>query len=205
MSIINKFLLNPDVKFGSKTNDVFESYDAPERILQTKELDLDIMTNPPLVKEATVIKTKIASVLENTIKEEIKTKEVLPPTQVILPDVDINLPLTNPSILETEKLFEVPNPTGMFGKLRMKKGEKVKGGGNLFRRKKPSDGESTPADSLTKKLFGNGDGSINTPSRARGIFGVKGRGVVLGNVDTGNVSDATSVVTTNIQNNLSEL
>lgn len=205
IQVINKFLLNPVVKFGSKTTDTFESYDAPERILQTKELDLDIMTNPPLVKEATVIKTKLGSILENTIKEEIKIKELLPPTQVILPDVAINLPLTNPSILETEKSFEVTDPTGMFRKLRMKKGEKVKVGEKLFKRKKPSDGESTPADSLTKKLFGNRDGSVNTPSRARGIFGVKGRGVVLGNVDTGNVSDAASMVTTNIQNNLSEL
>jgi len=100
-----------------------KSYDAPERILETKTSDLDIMTNPPLIKEATIIKTKIPSVLQNAITAEVKAKEVLAPTQVILPDVDMNLPLTSPSVLETETAFEVGKPGGLFAKLRIKKGE----------------------------------------------------------------------------------
>lgn len=205
IQVINKFLLNPVVKFGSKSNDTFESYDAPERILETKTSDLDIMTNPPLIKEATIIKTKIPSVLQNAITAEVKAKEVLAPTQVILPDVDMNLPLTSPSVLETETAFEVGKPEGLFAKLRMKKGEKIQNAGKLFKRRKNTDTPSTPAESLTKKLLGSGDGSVNTPSRARGMFGIKGRGVVLGNMGTGNVSDAVTMVTNNTPNNLPEL
>jgi hypothetical protein len=117
----------------------------------------------------------------------------------------MNLPLTSPTVSETETAFEIDKPKGLLAKLRLKKGEKIPDGGKLFRRRGNTDTPSTPAESLTKKLLGSGDGSVNTPSRARGIFGIKGRGVVLENMGTGNAVDAATMVTNNTPNNLSEL
>ena len=46
---INKYLLIPDIQFGSKKSEKLESIDTAEKILQTKTTDLKIDTQSPIV------------------------------------------------------------------------------------------------------------------------------------------------------------
>jgi hypothetical protein len=60
VNAINKYLLIPDVRYGSRKNEKMESLDTSEKILQTKTSDLTIDTASPVVAKA-VLKTAVES------------------------------------------------------------------------------------------------------------------------------------------------
>lgn len=78
---INKYLLIPDIQFGSKKSEKLESIDTAEKILQTKTSDLKINTESPIVSTVifkTANETSKKLDFEKAIKEELK--ETLEPS-----------------------------------------------------------------------------------------------------------------------------
>ena len=78
---INKYLLIPDIQFGSKKSEKLESIDTAEKILQTKTSDLKIDTQSPIVSTVifkTANETSKKLDFEKVIKEELK--ETLEPS-----------------------------------------------------------------------------------------------------------------------------
>jgi hypothetical protein len=78
---INKYLLIPDIQFGSKKSEKLESIDTAEKILQTKTSDLKIDTQSPIVSTVifkTANETSKKLDFEKAIKEELK--ETLEPS-----------------------------------------------------------------------------------------------------------------------------
>ena len=72
---INKYLLIPDIQFGSKKSEKLESIDTAEKILQTKTTDLKIDTQSPIVSTVifkTANETSKKLNFEKAIKVELK-------------------------------------------------------------------------------------------------------------------------------------
>lgn len=109
IQVLNKYLMNPVVKYGSQVTTTFDSYDAVEQILQTKASDLEINTNPPIIKEAEVIKVKTPTILETTINEEIKGKPIPRPKEILMPDVPIKMDLDLAPSVEIESPYSIPD------------------------------------------------------------------------------------------------
>jgi hypothetical protein len=79
---ISKYLLVPDVRYGSRKNQKMESLDTAEKVLQTKKSDLMIDTSSPTLSKA-VLKTAVESSktlsFEKAIKLETKQPSIQPP------------------------------------------------------------------------------------------------------------------------------
>lgn len=163
IQVLNKFLINPEVKYGGSVIDKFESYDAVTQILQSKESDLNILTNPPLIKEEQIVKpitTVLKPALVSDVIEDIKIKGIGIPDEIILPDLAIKVPLQDSEPIKLEKPVKIPK-TKFLDRVRKKIEDgkervgKLKGLGNKFGKGKTK--------SLNPKIGVGGRGiSINT-------------------------------------------
>jgi hypothetical protein len=110
--LLNKYIINPTITYTDGTYQVFESPDAVEEILQSKESDLEISTNPPVQK--TIITTKPNPTLPvlDVVKERIKTHPELGPIkEIIQPDDVIRIPIIDEPKVQIESPIEI-NPVG---------------------------------------------------------------------------------------------
>ncbi len=109
--VLNKYIINPTISFTDGTYQVFDSPDAVEEILQTKESDLEISTNPPVQKAAITVKAGLNPIISE-IKERIKTHPELGTIKdVIQPDDVIKIPVIEEPKIEIESPIEI-NPLG---------------------------------------------------------------------------------------------
>jgi hypothetical protein len=79
ISVLNKYLMYPDVKFGSKTNKKLESIDTASDILQSKNFDLEINTASPMINKVvkkSVNQTNESLTLDKAILEEVQDKPI---------------------------------------------------------------------------------------------------------------------------------
>ena len=79
INAINKYLLLPDVRFGSKKIDKLESLDSAPDILQSKKADLQIDTKSPTVSKVvkkSVEQSEKTLTLDKLIIEEVKNDTV---------------------------------------------------------------------------------------------------------------------------------
>jgi hypothetical protein len=81
VNAISKYLLIPDIRYGSRKNEKMESLDTSEKVLQTKTSDLTIDTSSPTISKA-VLKTAAESSkklsFEKVIKEQSNNPTVIP-------------------------------------------------------------------------------------------------------------------------------
>jgi hypothetical protein len=121
--VLNKYLINPTPQFGNSVIDNLESYDATQQILQSKTSDTIITTNTPTVKEAVQIKTSPVKVQLEKIKTDLIAKNLPIPKEIILPDVPINTPISEPVVREIQDIIpkryiiedKRVNPSDPFG------------------------------------------------------------------------------------------
>jgi hypothetical protein len=88
INVLNKYLLIPDVRYGSKKVQNLQSLDKFNDVLQTKKSDLVVDTKSPVTKKAikkTLGQSEKALELEKAIIEEIKKDPTT--DDVIVPDV----------------------------------------------------------------------------------------------------------------------
>jgi hypothetical protein len=79
INAINKYLLLPDVRFGSKKIDKLESLDSAPDILQSKKADLQIDTKSPTVSKVvkkSVEQSEKTLTLDKLIIEEVKNEPI---------------------------------------------------------------------------------------------------------------------------------
>jgi hypothetical protein len=82
VNAINKYLLIPDIRYGSRKNEKMESIDTAEKILQTKTSDLKIDTSIPTVSKAilkTATETSKKLSFEKAMQEETNEPSAKPP------------------------------------------------------------------------------------------------------------------------------
>jgi len=103
--VLNKYLINPNPQFGNSIIDNLESFDAIQQILQSKTSDTNITTNTPTVKEAVQTKTSNVKVALEKIKTDLITKNLPIPKEIILPDVPINIPISEPTVREVQDIY----------------------------------------------------------------------------------------------------
>ena len=87
VSVLNKYLMYPDVKYGSTTLQTLESLDTANAILQSKQSDLQVDTSSPSINKVvkkSVTQTNENLTLEKAIIEELP-KEVETPPVVVQP------------------------------------------------------------------------------------------------------------------------
>jgi hypothetical protein len=81
VNAISKYLLIPDIRYGSRKNEKMESLDTSEKVLQTKTSDLTIDTSSPTISKA-VLKTAVEASkklsFEKAIKEQSNNPTVMP-------------------------------------------------------------------------------------------------------------------------------
>jgi len=81
VNAISRYLLTPDVSYGSRRNERLESLDTAEKVLQTKTSDLTIDTSSPTISKA-VLKTAAQSSkqlsFEKAVQEETKEPNMKP-------------------------------------------------------------------------------------------------------------------------------
>jgi hypothetical protein len=80
VNAINKYLLIPDVRYGSRKNERMESLDTSEKILQTKTSDLTIDTSSPIVSKA-VLKTAVEASKKLSFAKAIQEETLEPSVQ----------------------------------------------------------------------------------------------------------------------------
>jgi hypothetical protein len=86
VNVLNKFMMIPDVKYGSKTLEKMTSLDESAAILQTKQSDLIIDTKSPEINKA--VKKSVTQTTENLTLEKAILKEVpqeLPTPPIVQP------------------------------------------------------------------------------------------------------------------------
>ena len=109
---LNKYIINPTISYTDGTYQVFESPDAIEEILQTKESDLEIATNPPIQKTVIITKPVPTPPVLDEVKERIKTlPELGPIKEIIQTDDVIRIPMMEEPKVQIESPIEI-NPLG---------------------------------------------------------------------------------------------
>lgn len=123
IQVLNKNLINPNIRFGSTLSETLESYDAVEQVLQSKTSDLTIETPTPIIREAVKAKIGILDRATDVVKEEIREKTGLFPKKITLPiDVPIDVPIDKPNVEETVEPFlkRANKKKGLKGKIKEK-------------------------------------------------------------------------------------
>jgi hypothetical protein len=80
VNAISKYLLTPDISYGSRRNEKLESLDTAEKVLQTKTSDLTIDTSSPTISKA-VLKTVIESSKQLSFAKAIQEETLEPSVQ----------------------------------------------------------------------------------------------------------------------------
>jgi len=86
VSVLNKYLMYPDVKYGSTTLQTLESVDTANAILQSKQSDLQIDTSSPSINK--VVKKSVTQTTENLTLEKAILEELpkeLPTPPIVQP------------------------------------------------------------------------------------------------------------------------
>jgi hypothetical protein len=114
VNVLHKFMLVPNVSFGSKVNQTIQSMDEVEKIIQTKTSDLQIDTKIPEKKIAVIIKETppeevikekaIKDVISDVIKDDI----IIPKTDILPADEVGVLPKLEPP----QEIVVEPKPIG---------------------------------------------------------------------------------------------
>jgi hypothetical protein len=86
VSVLNKYLMYPDVKYGSTTLQTLQSVDTANAILQSKQSDLQIDTSSPSINK--VVKKSVTQTNENLTLEKAIVEELpkeLPTPRIVQP------------------------------------------------------------------------------------------------------------------------
>jgi hypothetical protein len=115
VNTLNKFMLVPNVSYGSKTNQKIESIDEAEKIIQTKTSDLQIDTKLPEKKIAVIIKETPPEeiIKEKAIKDvllDVVKNDVIIPKNDILPADEVGI---SPKLRTQQEIIVEPKPRGL--------------------------------------------------------------------------------------------